>query len=124
MAQSGLGQVELASGLGKATCLHNRFECQQLAGFEEISRIVHLIRIFHVFFHEINCTFEKSAAATTNQYGTLASMRQLLPPYIPSIRHIALWVLCGLLLGAALHGYWLLCGVLGVAVVALFVILQ
>jgi hypothetical protein len=35
-----------------------------------------------------------------------------------------MWVLCGLLLGAALHGYWLLCGVLGVAVVALFILLQ
>ncbi len=51
-------------------------------------------------------------------------MRQLLPPHTPSIRHIALWVVCGLLLGAALHGYWLLCGVLCVAMVALFISLQ
>jgi hypothetical protein len=43
---------------------------------------------------------------------------------VPSLRHIALWVLCGLLLGATLHGYWLLCGVLCVAVVALFILLQ
>ena len=48
MAQSGLGQVELARRLGKATSLHNGFEGQQLAGFEEIGRIFNLITILHV----------------------------------------------------------------------------
>jgi hypothetical protein len=51
-------------------------------------------------------------------------MRQLFPPHIPPLRQIALWVLCGVLLGTALHGYWLLFCVLCIAVVALFVVLQ